>query len=86
MPYVVNIYNQHAATPHSAYGRSRRQAFDRALRVAGEPWLRTGGDKLTVLRTLFAENLMCAFYRTSRRAYASHPCGAGVEFIRYDKD
>lgn len=82
MPYLVTIYNQHAEYSVSAKGRTRREAFRRALRKAGEPFLRCGGDKLTTLRTLFTEHLMASYYRTSSNAYANHPTGAGVEFRR----
>jgi hypothetical protein len=82
--YKVTIYNQHAMCGIYAIGRTRREAFNRALAKAGEPFIRYGGDKLTTFRTLFVENLMRPYYRTSRYAYASHPNGAGVEFRRID--
>lgn len=78
--YLVTIFNQHTGTPVSAERNSRREAFRRALMKAGEEWLRTGGDKLTTLRTLFAENLMSGYYRIAPYAYASCPTGAGVKF------
>lgn len=80
--YRVVIYNQHAQCGITGYGRTRREAFNHALRRAGEPFLREGGDKLTILRTLFEENLMASYYHTASNAYASHPAGAGVEFKR----
>ncbi len=82
--YKVTIYNQHTSCGIYAIGRTRREAFNRALVKAGEPFLRYGGDKLTTLRTLFAENLMHPYYRTASNAYASHPIGCGVEFRRID--
>lgn len=80
--YRVTVYNQHAQCGIFAEGRTRREAFNRALVKAGEPFLRYGGDKLTILRTLFVENMMHPYYRTASNAYASHPAGAGVEFRR----
>lgn len=80
--YTVILYNQHEGTPAQARGRTRKEAFNNALRDAGETWLRCGSDKLTMLRTLFAENLMRSYYRTASHAYASHPIGCGVEFRR----
>jgi hypothetical protein len=82
--YRVTVYNQHAMCGVSAEGPSRPVAFKRALAKAGEPFLREGGDKLTTLRTLFWGHLMTAYYRTSRRASASHPIGAVVDFERID--
>lgn len=80
--YRVTIYNQHAACGIYADGRTRKEAFERAIVKAGEPFLRYGGDKLTTFRTLFAENLMHRYYRTASNAYVRHPNGAGVEFRR----
>ena len=85
MSYQVTIYNQHAMCGITAKGRTRREAFNRALAKAGEPFLRFGGDKLTTLRTLFEENLMCKFYRTSSQACATHPMGCAVEFRKLEQ-
>lgn len=84
LKYRITLYNQHEGSIVEAYGRTRREAFKRALSKAGEPWLRCGGDKMTTLRTLFEEYLMASYYRTSPHAYASHPIGCGVEFRRLD--
>lgn len=76
--YAVTVVNLHARSGITGYGRTRNEAFKRALVLAGEPWLREGGDKLTMLRTLWTG--LMADDRTSPHAYASNPHGAGVEW------
>lgn len=82
--YRVTLYNQHANCGIYAEGRTRREAFEAALVRAGEPFIREGGDKLSMFRHLFFEHLMHAHYRTAPHCYASDPIGAGVEFRRLD--
>lgn len=74
--WEVTLYNQHVGTTITAIGPSRPKAFRAALAKAGEPWLRAGGDKLTTLRTLFAEAM--PRHRTTARVAYTHPNGAGI--------
>lgn len=80
--YRVTIYNQHAACGISATGRTRREAFNRAVFKAGEPFLRYGGDKLTTLRNLFAGAM--ERNRTASYVCTSSPVGCAVEWTRND--
>lgn len=83
--YYVTLYNQHAMCGIGSEGRTRREAFRKAMAKAGEPFVRYGGDKATTFRTLFEEHLMSSYYRTALHGYASSPIGAGVEFRRISR-
>ena len=89
--YRVTLYNQAANCSIYAEGRTRPEAFERALVRAGELFMRAplrNSDKprdiLTTLRVLFFDHLMTRYYHTSPNAYASDPRGCGVEFRRID--
>lgn len=55
MKWSIVLYNRDAACGARAEGRTKNAAFRKALALAGEPFLREGGDKLTTFRMLFAE-------------------------------
>ena len=88
--YLVTLYNQAIGFSISAPGRSRRDAFERALARAGEGFMRAPlldgkpRDILTTLRILFFEHLMTSHNRSRTRVYAESLRGCGVEFRRID--
>jgi|GEM_PF-5381289 len=84
MTYLVTLYNQREGTPRIGKGRTRNEAFRRALINAGEAWLRFGGvDILTSIRVMFYDDMMPR-HRTTAHLYMSDPRGFGVEW-RKDK-
>lgn len=83
MRYRVTLYNQHAGCGIWAEGRTRPEAFRRAMVKAGEPFMREGGDKATSFRVMFYDHLMKSHW-TSPHAYLRWNNGAGIEWRKVE--
>ena len=75
--YRVTIINKDANCGYTGYGWTKPAAFRDALKKANEEFFRKGGDKLTIFRTMFYDDLMRTKFYNFR--IVRHPSGALIE-------